>query len=485
MSLPGTFAARCATADALAVEALRSSPLPSRTPESSDLALSRLVKSVCAHRPFRSFVWDGRQRQDPRQDARCVSLERRQEADSDWSVVQRVQGGDVAAFGDQLIRKYRDRVYGVVYNMTANREECGRSCAGRLHQGFSIDQPIPGPILVFHLALSNRGKFYPDASSQELGSGPFLVSIRSTRRTKTPRIIILLTDKTGGIGELFVKELQEKLNEAMQKLSIKHRTVVTLFEIDGLSHEEIADVMDCSVGTASAPASTTRNNFFRPNSKIIRVYDRSAAAPDESDLGRSSALRNEAERPPIEFWTEFDRSLHAKQLAAIVEKRPWWRRSSWRQASRWSLPLSAAAALTVTFATLSHPTIAKIKLAPASLPNTVAQESQATVAQPSVTAPASQAIVARVEPVTLSKPVAPAASEVENKPTMVAVAPVSSQVQTPSANRHLASVTEQIAGLALSNDSDSPTARFAALNTKEQPFSSAVGRIFRQSCGPP
>jgi RNA polymerase sigma-70 factor (ECF subfamily) len=35
----------------------------------------------------------------------------------------------------------------------------------------------------------------------------------------------------------------------MQKLSIKHRTVVTLFEIDGLSHQEIAEVMDSSVGT--------------------------------------------------------------------------------------------------------------------------------------------------------------------------------------------------------------------------------------------
>lgn len=35
----------------------------------------------------------------------------------------------------------------------------------------------------------------------------------------------------------------------MQKLSTKHRTVVTLFEIDGLSHEEIADVVGCSVGT--------------------------------------------------------------------------------------------------------------------------------------------------------------------------------------------------------------------------------------------
>ncbi|HEY9155937.1 MAG TPA: hypothetical protein VIM69_12445, partial [Opitutaceae bacterium] len=69
-----------------------------------------------------------------------------------------------------------------------------------------------------------------------------------------------------------------------------------------------------------------------------------------------------AERPPAEFWAEFDRTLHAKQLAAIVEKRPWWRRQyTWRGASRWSLPLSAAAALAVTFATVGHPTLSKVK----------------------------------------------------------------------------------------------------------------------------
>src|SRR4051812_30606237 len=62
-------------------------------------------------------------------------------------------------------------------------------------------------------------------------------------------LIDALTDKTGAHRDTFVRELQEKLNEAMQKLSIPHRTVVTLFEIDGLSHQEIAEVMHCSVGT--------------------------------------------------------------------------------------------------------------------------------------------------------------------------------------------------------------------------------------------
>ncbi len=34
----------------------------------------------------------------------------------------------------------------------------------------------------------------------------------------------------------------------------------------------------------------------------------------------------QAERPPAEFWGEFDRKLREKQLAALVAKRPWWQR---------------------------------------------------------------------------------------------------------------------------------------------------------------
>ena len=51
-----------------------------------------------------------------------ASPERQVEADSDMDIVRRVQGGDVAAF-DQLIVKYRVRVYSVIYNLTSNRED--------------------------------------------------------------------------------------------------------------------------------------------------------------------------------------------------------------------------------------------------------------------------------------------------------------------------------------------------------------------------
>jgi RNA polymerase sigma-70 factor (ECF subfamily) len=48
--------------------------------------------------------------------------ERQLEADADLDVVKKVQAGDVTAF-DQLMLKYRERVYSVIYNLCANRED--------------------------------------------------------------------------------------------------------------------------------------------------------------------------------------------------------------------------------------------------------------------------------------------------------------------------------------------------------------------------
>jgi len=59
-----------------------------------------------------------------------------------------------------------------------------------------------------------------------------------------------------------------------------------------------------------------------------------------------------AERPPVEFWAQFDRELRAKQLTALVEKRSWWRIAVpqlFTGLARYHLPIGATAVLTFTF----------------------------------------------------------------------------------------------------------------------------------------
>ena len=176
-----------------------------------------------------------------------TSPERQQEADSDFSVVKRVQSGDVAAF-DQLILKYRERVFGVVYNLTANREDASDLTQDAFIKAFQSINRFQGNCSFFtwlykiavnttlsHLRKNRLRSFFSLEKLHEDGTNA--------------QILEQLTDKRGADRDTTLRELQEKLNEALQKLSIPHRTVITLFEIDGLSHSEIAEVMACSEGT--------------------------------------------------------------------------------------------------------------------------------------------------------------------------------------------------------------------------------------------
>jgi RNA polymerase sigma-70 factor, ECF subfamily len=177
-----------------------------------------------------------------------ASPERQLEADSDLAIVRRVQEGDVAAF-DQLVLKYRGRVYSVVYNLTSNREDASDLTQDAFIKSFQSINRFQGQSSFFtwlyriavnstltHLRKNRLRTFF---SFEKINEDDKISS----------EVIAALTDDTGADHETFARELQEKLNEAMQKLSIRHRTVITLFEIDGLGHQEIAEIMNCSVGT--------------------------------------------------------------------------------------------------------------------------------------------------------------------------------------------------------------------------------------------
>lgn len=177
-----------------------------------------------------------------------ASPERLQEADQDSVIVKQVQAGDVAAF-DRLIVKYRERLYGVIYHMTSNREDASDLTQDAFIKAFQAINRFQGQSSFFTWLY----RIAINATLSHLRKNRFKSFLSlDTVNSEEPvsqELISALTDKTGADRDAFVHELQEKLNEAMQKLSIKHRTVITLFEIDGLSHQEIADVMDCSVGT--------------------------------------------------------------------------------------------------------------------------------------------------------------------------------------------------------------------------------------------
>jgi len=180
--------------------------------------------------------------------ASAAVLERRQEAEADWLLVRRIQAGEVARF-DDLITKYRERIWGVIYHLCANREDAADLTQDVFLKAFQSINRFQGQSAFFtwlyRIAVNTTLNHLQKAKLRRFFS---LEKIRD----EAP--VADLLDKLADPGNASDRaaclgELQQKLNEAMQKLSIKHRTVVTLYEIDGLSHEEIAEITGSSVGT--------------------------------------------------------------------------------------------------------------------------------------------------------------------------------------------------------------------------------------------
>ena len=131
--------------------------------------------------------------------------------------------------------------------------------------------------------------------------------------------------------------------------------------------------------------------------------------PQKTPVSLETLMRlKRVERPPDEFWARFDKELRAKQLAAIVEKRPWWSSQPrlYSIFARHRVALGGAAALAVTLFTLNEFRTS----APAPWVAHSGPETAYASAAPVSTAPASAAAQVAMTPRGARNPTAPAAS---------------------------------------------------------------------------
>jgi RNA polymerase sigma factor (sigma-70 family) len=165
----------------------------------------------------------------------------------DQELVRRTQEGDPAAF-DELIVKYTTRLYGLVYNMTSNHEDTNDLLQDIFSKAYRSIRNFRG-----------NSSFYTWIHSISVNMTINFLKKRNRRRhpslndpdssIENDPDFIEATSKNDPTREISLHELQKKLNAAMQKLSHDHRTVVTMFDIQGMPHAEIAKVLSVSEGT--------------------------------------------------------------------------------------------------------------------------------------------------------------------------------------------------------------------------------------------
>ena len=177
----------------------------------------------------------------------------------DQQLVLRVQKGDKAAF-DLLVRKYQHRIAKLVSRYVRDRAEVDDVTqeafikAWRAIKGFRGESAFY--TWLYRIAI-NTAKNY----LVSLGRRPLSADMEAEEAESSAAININLRDVATPERHLLADEIARTVERSLAALPEDLRSAITLREIDGLSYEEIADVMDCQIGTV-------RSRIFRAREAI-------------------------------------------------------------------------------------------------------------------------------------------------------------------------------------------------------------------------
>lgn len=178
--------------------------------------------------------------------------------DTDQQLVQRVQAGDRSAF-NLLVLKYQHRVLKLVGRFVSDAAE-------------AEDVAQEAFIKAYRALASFRGDSAFYTWLYRIAINTAKNALVSSRRRPVDFDLDLqdpeqydrhakLKDADTPEGVLLTEEIRQVVENAMEQLPEDLRTAIVLRELEGLSYEEIAEAMDCPVGTV-------RSRIFRAREAI-------------------------------------------------------------------------------------------------------------------------------------------------------------------------------------------------------------------------
>ena len=176
----------------------------------------------------------------------------------DQKLVVRVQKGDKTAF-DLLVRKYQHKVAKLISRYVRDRREVEDVTQEALIKAYRAIGGFRGESAfytwLYRIAV-NTAKNYlesqsrrPPGSDVEIESAELIEGGEGLRDQATPE------------RQMLTNEIATTVHRVLELLPPDLRTAITLREIEGMSYEEIAEVMDCPIGTV-------RSRIFRAREAI-------------------------------------------------------------------------------------------------------------------------------------------------------------------------------------------------------------------------
>lgn len=164
----------------------------------------------------------------------------------DKDLVARSKEGDMVAF-EELVFRHRDKIYARAFSMMRNEDE-------------ALDLSQEAWVKAWQRLKQFQGDSSFATWMTRIVINLCLDEIRRQKR-KRAESIEKLDEELGGVERQMPvvaqnptagmerSELRRRIDEAMQKLSDAHRTVLILHEFEELEYKQIAIVMGCSIGT--------------------------------------------------------------------------------------------------------------------------------------------------------------------------------------------------------------------------------------------
>lgn len=180
------------------------------------------------------------------------------ESESDQALVKRVQNGEKQAF-DLLVLKYQHRIISVISRYISDWSECQDVAQDTFVRAYRAIGNFRGDSQFYtwlykiaintaknHLVSQGRR---PPADDIEVEDAQLFDGASRMRETATPE------------RELLRHEIEQTVLDVVEQLPEELKEAITLREVDGLSYQEIAKIMDCPIGTV-------RSRIFRAREAI-------------------------------------------------------------------------------------------------------------------------------------------------------------------------------------------------------------------------
>lgn len=180
--------------------------------------------------------------------------------EGDQLLVERARAGERAAF-DELVSKYQRRLMRLLARLLSDQTEAEDVVQDTFIKAYKALPHFRGDAAFYTWlyrigintaknALLNRKRH---------ATGPIEPAVARAEPPDEDRLRDINTPES----ELASKQIAETVNAAMDALPIDLRTTIALREIEGMSYEEISEIMGCPIGTV-------RSRIFRAREAIAK-----------------------------------------------------------------------------------------------------------------------------------------------------------------------------------------------------------------------